>query len=384
MSDSLVNSKFISIKDIDSFNNEERRVILYLKSLQADSEKVSDLDIYVNFNAKEFGFIVERNSLYLELPPDVSDHVLKFELYKIDYLLKYPVARSIYGFWPGFYKYENMKSQFFYLIGLISLFTFSLIFSKNLIGFIVSVGLGFFILIYTVFLINLLPMSIYIRINSQCFNRVCINHSGGKYCTQCQIFLRKNPFILIGFPKIVSKDETNIIEPEFELFFKLLIFETNYIKDFKRIIYKFGLYDRHRLIDPFSIDITINKDKSLKNIIVAMFNLDLYLMKKNPRTQNSIPLFDIPRRGEQEARKFIKKYFTPYKIVEVMRKYKKEFTEIPSYLSEYEELDNITDKIKEIAKIKLKIISETDEETANELIKMINDSEFDNFYDEKL
>lgn len=277
-----------------------------------------------------------------------------------------------------------MKSQFFYLIGLISLFTFSLIFSKNLIGFIISVGLGFFILIYTVFLINLLPMSIYIRVNSQCFNKVCINHAGGKYCTQCQIFLRKNPFILIGFPKIVSKDEISIFGPEFELFFKLLIFETNYIKNFKRIIYKFGLYDRHRLIDPFSIDITINKDKTLKNIIVSIFNLDLYLMKKNPRTQNSIPLFDIPRRGENDARKFIKKYFTIYKIVEVLRKYKKQFTEIPAYLSDYDEIENIPERIKEIAKIKLKIISEIDEEMAKQLIEMINDSEFNDFYSEKL
>lgn len=102
MSDSLVNSKFTPIEDIDIFNNEERRVISYLKNLQADSEKVSNLDIYVNFNAKEFAFVVERNSLYLELPSDITDHVLKFELFKIDYLLKYPIARSIYGFWPGF------------------------------------------------------------------------------------------------------------------------------------------------------------------------------------------------------------------------------------------------------------------------------------------
>ncbi|MBD3230836.1 MAG: hypothetical protein GF329_21845 [Candidatus Lokiarchaeota archaeon] len=367
--------KFRHIEDLESFDTDERSIVLYLESLKKDSVNIKDLDIYVKFDAKDFSFYVKNKIIYLDIPPNFPDYLLKFEFLKIDYLLHYPAGRTIYGLWPSFYKYENLKSQFFYLIGLISILALTYIFSATPIGSLVTITLVVFILIYGIFLGNLFFMVLYIGMHSRCFNETCVSRAKRRYCTRCEIFLRKNPFILMGVPKIIFNDRINDAEPEFELFFKLIIYQTKYIKKFKRIIYKFNLYNRHRIIDPFTLTIIISKNSSLKNVIINIFSLDLYLAERNYRTKESINLYRIPRISEEKARNFIQKYYKSYKIVASLGEINQKFPELINY-NTIDRSEDIREKIKKIAKLKIQRLIVIDKKLANKIIKKIDEPEF--------
>ncbi|MHA1268329.1 MAG: hypothetical protein ACTSPY_00960 [Candidatus Helarchaeota archaeon] len=311
----------------------------------------------------------------MELPINPPFDLIKFELYKIEYLIKHTFARTIFSFWPSIYNYNNIKSHFIYLIGLLSLLTFSYLFSMTRIGLILMSSLSVLIFIYIVFLINLFFMVVHIGLLSKCDNDVCNNRSKGRFCINCEIFLRKNPFILLGVPKVVINKSNLDIRIETKLFIQLIISETNFIKYFKRIIINFDNNDGRKIIDPFTINIILSQNKKLADIIRTIFYMDLYFSKIYIRLNSYLNVYEIPRKSEEKVSSFIKKYNDIIKILDVLNiiNSKHKFT---VNISDIKLKDNIQDKIKNVGLLKMKKFLEIDEELAKNLIRNLQIEDF--------
>jgi len=366
---------FKKCTDFDSLVDKEKAIAYYIKKLIDDSATLKNFEFYINFNAKDYSFYVENKKIYFEIPPIFSYEIIKFEIYKIDYLIKYPISRTIYGIWPGFYKYNNTKFQFFYLIAMISFLTFSYIFSKTFLGIIITVSFSLLIFIYIVFLINLFVMLVHVGIHSRCYNEICINRAKGKYCFNCEMFLRKNPFLLIGAPKVIIQDFNEEIGIEMEYFLHLIVSNTTVLKKFARIIFIFNIYYKHVILDPFSIRITLPKNVNLKKIVNIIFNLDFYLSQRISRDRQFMFFYDINKITENKTENFIKKYSKVYNLIKTINVINSNYPNIEVQYN-FDKTHSIEGKIKFIAKTKLKKLVEIDRDLAQELIKNLNDNEF--------
>ncbi|MHA1232641.1 MAG: hypothetical protein ACTSPQ_18570 [Candidatus Helarchaeota archaeon] len=369
--------KFKNIKNVEQFNDDERYLVYYILKLKKMNPVFNNFEIFLSFEHNKSAFYVENNKIFFQISPTFTFDRIKFELYKIAYLIKYPIARSIYGFWPGFYNYDNIKSQFFYLMGIISLLTFSYVFSMTQIGLILNVTMIIIFLIYIIFVINLFIMIINISINSYCYNETCNNKAKGRYCLNCELYLRKNPFVLLGVPKIIIDDPLREIELEFELFLKLIISETNFIKKYMRIIINFDLYNRYSLVDPFSINMTLAKNSDIEKMLIAIFNLDFYLAQRYSRDYNLnfVNFNEISNLSNNKTITFIRKNEEIYNLIITLSKLNLKYPHlIENY--EFDQNDSLIDKIKKIGLLKFRKLAEIDPDFTQKLLKELNNPEF--------
>jgi len=176
-------------------------------------------------------------------------------------------------------------------------------------------------------------------------------------------------------PKVIPNDPVNNIEPEFQLFLNLIISETTYLRNFQRIFYRFENYERYRIFDPFSIALSLSKNKTLRELVLYMFSLDTYLCERNYKTRQNILFFNIPRVSERRGLEFIDKFKTTFDQVNALIKINSHFSD-PIPVDVVDASKDIPEKIKEITRVKLGILKTIDQNAAIKTIKKLNQQDF--------
>ncbi|MHA1253597.1 MAG: hypothetical protein ACTSRP_26725, partial [Candidatus Helarchaeota archaeon] len=167
------------------------------------------------------------------------------------------------------------------------------------------------------------------------------------------------------------------IELEFELFLKLIISETNFIKKYMRIIINFDLYNRYSLVDPFSINMTLAKNSDIEKMLIAIFNLDFYLAQRYSRDYNLnfVNFNEISNLSNNKTITFIRKNEEIYNLIITLSKLNLKYPHlIENY--EFDQNDSLIDKIKKIGLLKFRKLAEIDPDFTQKLLKELNNPEF--------